>query len=257
MGVRSTDGVVIEHLASPNLSDPILLEGLPGVGNVGALVVEHLIEERESSLCAPITSEHLPPQVDVDESGVASLPCLEVHAVETAVADFLCVTGDHQATNPIGHYRLTSAVLDITRSLDVSAIYALGGVPTGEVTSDPAVVGAVSRQSLCADAEAAGVVFREYEPQGGILGVSGLLLGLGAEAGFDVTCLMGETSGYLVDPTSATAVLSVLEQWFGFEISYDRLEARAEAMEPVVERVQQLQEEPTEPSGGEDLRYIG
>ncbi len=252
----STDGVFVDTLASPSLTDPVMIEGLPGVGNVGALVVEHLLEELEPTLCARITSEHLPPQVMIDADGLAQLPSLEIHAVSIEGRDLLCVSGEQQATNPVGHYRLTTAVLDIAASFDVSTIYALGGVPTGELSADPAIVGAVSNESLREPAEAVGVDFREREPKGGILGISGLLLGLGGERGFDVTCLMGETSGYLVDPTSASAVLSVLEAWIGFDVSYDRLDARAEAMKPVVQQVQQLQEGDAEPAGGDDLRYI-
>lgn len=256
MTERSTDGVIVETLASPSLADPVLIEGLPGVGHVGALVVEHLLEELDPTLCARITSEHLPPRVMVDDEGLARLPSIEIHAVTVDECDLLCVSGEQQATNPVGHYRLTTAVLDVAASFDVSGIYALGGVPTGELSEDPTVIGAVSDEPLRESAEAAGVEFREREPQGGILGISGLLLGLGAERAFDVTCLMGETSGYLVDPTSASAVLAVLEDSLGFDVSYDRLDARAEAMEPVVRQVQQLQEGDAEPAGGDDLRYI-
>ena len=54
------------------------------------------------------------------------------------------------------------------------------------------------------------MVFHENEPGGGIIGVSGLLLGLGALRGIDAVCLMGVTSGYLVDPKAAQEVLRVL-----------------------------------------------
>jgi hypothetical protein len=40
----------------------------------------------------------------------------------------------------------------------------------------------------------------ENEPGGGIVGASGLLLGLGEMRGIKGVCLMGETPGYLVDP---------------------------------------------------------
>ena len=55
-----------------------------------------------------------------------------------------------------------------------------------------------------------GVEFKPNEPGGGIVGASGLLLGLGELRGIDAACLMGVTSGYLVDPKSAQAVLKVL-----------------------------------------------
>ena len=45
------------------LEDAILLEGLPGVGNVGKLAAMHLIDELKAKKCMEIYSSHFPPQV--------------------------------------------------------------------------------------------------------------------------------------------------------------------------------------------------
>jgi proteasome assembly chaperone (PAC2) family protein len=67
---------------------------------------------------------------------------------------------------------------------------------------------------------------------------------------------MGETSGYLVDPKSAQAVLEVLEDVVGFELDFSSLEERAEEMEEVVRKIQEMEQGTPTPSD-EDLRYIG
>ena len=67
---------------------------------------------------------------------------------------------------------------------------------------------------------------------------------------------MGETSGYLVDPKSAQAVLEVLEAVVGFELDFASLEERAEEMEEVVRKIQEMEQGTPTPSD-EDLRYIG
>jgi len=134
-------------------------------------------------------------------------------------------------------------------------VYALGGVPTGELVDEPDVVGAATSEALIEELEDVGVEFRENEPAGGIVGVSGLLLGLGERRGFEAACLMGETSGYLVDPKSARVVLETLESTVPFDIGYDSLSERAEEMEEVVKRIRQM-EQGAAPSE-EDLRYIG
>ncbi len=103
--------VEVETVADPDLSDPLLVEGLPGVGHVGKLAAEHLLEEFESRLVRRVRSEHLPPQVGIDEDGV---------------------------------------------------------------------VGAVTEAELAEELRGIGVEFHEDEPEGGIVGTSGLLLGLGA-----------------------------------------------------------------------------
>ncbi|MEM4782313.1 MAG: proteasome assembly chaperone family protein [Halalkalicoccus sp.] len=246
---------VVETLAEPELTEPVMIEGLPGVGHVGTLVAEHLIEEGEGELVRRIYSEHLPPQVTVSESGVADLVCVECHHVRLGDRDAIVVTGDQQAGSGVGHYRIAEAVLDVAAEFEVSEILALGGVPTGELVEDHAVLGAVSEESLIDALESSGVEFRENEPEGGIVGISGLLVGLGERRGLDAACLMGETSGYLVDPKSAQAVLGVLQAHLDFEIDLTELEERADEMEDVVARMQEIEEQNVRTE--DDLRYIG
>ncbi|WP_122090822.1 proteasome assembly chaperone family protein [Halalkalicoccus subterraneus] len=249
------DDIAVETLAEPELDEPVLIEGLPGVGHVGTLVAEHLIEEADGELVRRIHSEHLPPQVTVSESGVAELVSVDCYHVALDERDALVVTGDQQAASGVGHYRITEGVLDVAAEFGTDELLALGGVPTGELVEDHAVLGAASDESVVETLESVGVEFRENEPEGGIVGISGLLVGLGGHRGLDAACLMGETSGYLVDPKSAQAVLGVLQEHLGFEIDLTDLEERADEMEDVVERMQEIEDQnvPTE----DDLRYIG
>jgi hypothetical protein len=244
----------IETHADPDLADPVLIEGLPGVGHVGKLAVEHLLEEFDGELVRRLYSEYFPPQVTV-EDGRTKLACVEFYAVDVDGRDVLVLSGDHQAGDGVGHYRLTDRVLDVAEAFGVERAFALGGVPTGELIEEYAVLGAATTDGLVEELGDCGVEFREDEPAGGIVGVSGLLLGLGERRGLPVGCLMGETSGYLVDPRSARAVLEVLQELLDFDVDYATLEERAEEMEEVVKKIQEMEQGPTPTD--EDLRYIG
>ncbi|MFB6310213.1 MAG: proteasome assembly chaperone family protein [Salinirussus sp.] len=238
----------------PELEAPVLIEGLPGVGHVGKLAAEYLIEELGGELVCRFHSTHFPPQVTVTD-GVAELAGAELHAITTDDVELLVLTGDHQAGTPEGHYGLTEMFLDAATDVGTERVIALGGVPTGELIQEYDVVGAVTDAAQREELEAAGVEFREDEPAGGIVGVSGLLLGLGGRRGLDAACLMGETSGYLVDPKSARAVIETLQELIGFEVDFSDLEEQAEEMEAVVRQMEEL--EGAGGGGGEDLRYIG
>jgi uncharacterized protein (TIGR00162 family) len=203
-----------------------------------------------------VHSTHFPPQVSVTD-GQTELAHAEFHAVRPEEGrDLLVLTGNHQAQDNVGHYGLTEVFLDVAADYGAETVYALGGVPTGELIDEYSVVGAVSHKGRIEGLEEAGVEFRDEEPAGGIVGVSGLLLGLGGRREFDATCLMGETSGYLVDPKSAQAVLEVLQALLGFELDFSELEERAEEMEEVVRKIQEMEQGTPTPSD-EDLRYIG
>jgi hypothetical protein len=130
-------------------------------------------------------------------------------------------------------------------------------VPTGEFIEDYDVLGAATDETAVDRLREAGVDFREDEPAGGVVGVSGLLLGLGGRRGFEAACLMGETSGYLVDPKSARAVLAVLEDLLGVETDFSDLEDRAEEMEEVINRIQEMEGDSMDLPADDDLRYFG
>lgn len=249
------DEYEIEYVAEPELAEPILVEGLPGVGHVGKLAAEHLVEELDGELVARVYSTHLPAQVSV-EDGVTSLACAEFHAVTADGTDLLVLTGDHQAQDITGHYGLTSTFLDVADHFGVGQLYAMGGVPTGELIEEYDVIGAINTDDQRETLEEAGVEFRGDEPAGGIVGVSGLLLGLGERRDLPGACLMGETSGYLVDPKSAKAVLEVLQEIIEFEVDFGSLDDRADEMEEVVRKIQEM-EQGSPAQTDEDLRYIG
>ena len=86
-----------------------------------------------------------------------------------------------------------------------------------------------------------------------IMGASGRLLGLGKARGIEGICLMGETSGYIVDPRSADSLLTILSRLIGIDIDHTTLQQRAEDMEQIIANIREAEEA----RGREELNYIG
>ncbi len=252
---------LVFRIKDVDLTDPIMIEGLPGVGHVGKLVADHMVEELHAEKIIEIYSPHFPPQVMVKEDGTIKQVKNEIYARrgENGEPDLLIIIGDYQSATNEGHYELTSIFLDIAESYKVRRIYALGGYGTGQFVDKSSVMGAATSIELVEEMKTQGVLFQENEPGGGIIGVSGLLLGLGALRGLDVICLMGVTSGYLVDPKAASEVLRVLSGILGIEVGMHALEERAKEMEKIIGKLQEMEraQSPFEAGGDEDLRYIG
>ena len=250
------DDISIRYLDSfqdKNLTDPLLIEGLPGIGQVGKLVAEYIIHMLGAEKIGEIHSIYLPPQVILEENGIARLPRNEIFLYKAPERHIIFLVGDFQSTSNEGHYLLSDAYLDIAQELGVKRIYTLGGFGVGHLVNGPRVLGAVNREELRAEIEAAGVSFERDEPGGGIIGAAGLLLGLGGIRGIDAVCLMGETSGYLVDPMSAANVLAILSKLIGVVVDPTQLNDRAAEMEKVVEGLiegEKMQRD-------DELRYIG
>ena len=241
----------------PNLTDPILIEGLPGVGNVGKLAAEHLLDQLKAVKFADIYSVHFPPQVVLDDDGVAKLVNNEVYyskSEDNSRPDLLIVVGDFQGLTPEGQYDISDYLLQMAIKYKTKRIYTLGGYGVGKILDDPRVLGAATSLELV---EEMGVVFSKGEPGSGIVGASGLLLGLGKIYGMEAVCLMGETSGYFVDPKGAEAVLRILASLLNVEIDFTDLESKAEQIDEIASKLKEMETPQLDETPQEDLRYIG
>lgn len=252
------DDIVIRYTERPALRDPIFIEGLPGIGNVGKLAAEHLKDELKAVKFAEIYSKFFPPQVLVLEDGRIKLVNNELHYVKRdhAARDFIIMTGDYQGLTPEGQYELSDFVLQELVKLGVKQMYTLGGYGMGRMVTKPRVLGAATDLALVKELEPQGVVFSRNEPGAGIVGASGLMLGLGKLYDVQAVCLMGETSGYFVDPKSAQAVLDVLTKVLGVTISFSELENKAKQIDQITSKLRDVESTQEAPSK-EDLGYIG
>jgi len=237
----------------PVLERPILIEGLPGVGNVGKIAADHLAEKLNAKKFAEIYSKHFPPQVTLDGDCVAKLACNELYYAKGTGNDLVFLLGDHQGISAEGQFELADEVINIACDLNVSGIFTLGGYGIGTVVEYPRVLGAVSSVSMIPDLEKHGVTFVPGEPSAGIAGASGLILGLSRLRGIDAACLMGETSGYFVDHKSSSVLLKVLMSILNLNIDMKELEERSQQMEEFTSKIKEIAEDQNKGH----LGYIG
>ena len=142
--------------------------------------------------------------------------------------------------------------------MGVRTVFTLGGYGLGKMIDQPNVLGAATSDSLIEIMKKDGVLFKKGEPGSGIVGASGLLLGLGKLRDLEGVCLMGETSGYFVDPKSAQAVLEILTRTLGVDVDYKKLVEKAQQIEKLEKHLKDIESaaSASDPSS-DDLRYIG
>ena len=249
--------IKIKYHEQVQLEDAVLLEGLPGVGNVGKLAVAHLIDELPATRCAELYSSHFPPQVLIDNSGLVRLVNNEFFYRRggNGSPDLLLLVGEHQGLDPTGQYELALKTLEVAREMGVTTIYTLGGYGQGQMIPEPRVLGAATSPAMVTRLKEYGVEFVEGEPGSGIMGASGLLLGLGALQGFEGGCLMGETSGYMADPKSARTLLRVLRKLLGIDIDLAELDQRALEVDAIAAQLREMERKASREQP--DVNYIG
>ena len=255
------DVIEINVLEEIELENPIFIEALPGMGHVGKLAADHIIDEMEATKFAEIYSPTFPPQVIIKDEGIIENMYNELYYLKDFGEDnldLIILVGNTQALSPDGQYLVCKEILEFVKQYGISRIYTLGGMGTGQPVENPKVFGAATTEASVELLREAGLEIRSND--GGIVGASGLFLGLAAREGIEGACLMGETPGYFIDAESAEALLNKLSILLNFEINVDKLEERAEETRQMIAKAQQMEQDlinKANAGNADDLRYIG
>ena len=255
------DIIEITTLEEIELDNPIFIEALPGIGHVGKLAADHMIDEFEATKFAEIYSPSFPPQVLVKDDGVIENMLNELYYLKDVGEDnldLIILVGNTQALSPEAQYLSCKEILEYVKQYDIDRIYTLGGMVSGQPIQQPRVFGAATHEEDAEVLREAGVELRSND--GAIGGASGLFLGLAVRQGIHGSCLMGETPGYFIDAESAEAILNKLSMLLNFEINIDKLEERAEETRQMIAKAQQMEQDlinQANAGNADDLRYIG
>ena len=246
----------IVEKAKLKLRNPVLIEGLPGIGLVGKIAADHLIAELKGEKVAELYSPHFPHQVLMQKNGVMRMIKNKIYLVRGKKRDLLVLVGDVQAVTSEAQYEVTGKILDYMQKKGVKLTITLGGYGMGKVQPSPRVFGIVSHKRMVEEYKKYGIVFGES--RGSIIGAAGLLLGLGKIRGMEGLCLMGETHGGFVDPKSAQAVLEVLCKMVDVKVDLKKLQARAKESEKFAKKMEAeaLAAKGGSAPGKHDLSYI-
>jgi len=244
------------------LKDPVLIEGLPGIGFVGKLALEYMIEELKAKKIAEIYSHHFPHQVLMEKDGTLKMLKNEIYLYKDPKKkrDVLLLVGDIQPASAEAQYEVINCVLDYMEENKVKEVITLGGYSTGKITEKPRVFAAVSDVKEIERYKPLGVLFGQTE--GSIIGAAGLLIGLGKLRGIIGVCFMGETHGSYIDHRSAQKVLEIVAKFLGIKIDTTRLIEKAKESEKIIRKIEdetkkaKQEMQPSEPTRPSELTYI-
>ena len=256
----------------PKLRNPIMIEGLPGYGQVGRLVAEHMVKELKGKKFAELYSAHFPPQVMIKQDGLVDMITNNFFAITgKGKRDIIMVVGEAQAATVTGQYEICNKILDVAQEFKVKEIVTIGGYATGRLMKEPKVYGAATNKEVIKEFEKYGVSFQSApgEIRGGIVGISGLLVGLSNLRDINATCLMGETPGHplLIDAKAAEAIIAVLAKHLKIDIHLGELDKHAKelekfriGLEKMMRKVAQQEEQKEKELAAkeeEKVKYIG
>jgi uncharacterized protein (TIGR00162 family) len=231
----------IKELVKVNLNNPLLIEGLPGLGLVGKIAIRYLIKSLKAERFAYLYSPHFPYFVLVNKKGSVRLlrGTFYFWKNNNGKSDVIFFTGDSQAQTIEGQYEISDRILDFAKKYNVKLIVTIGGYRM-EAKEKPKVIAASTNIGLLNSALKAGAVVSSMGSP--IVGTAGLILGLARFKKIDALCLLGETRGYLPDPKAAKSVLEVLKALLGINVDLDGLDEEISKAEKMIQRLQKIEE---------------
>ncbi len=219
----------------PALISPVMIAGLPGIGSVAWLAVNHLVTELKAELFAELYSPSFSPKVWLTEDGTVKLVKGDFHFTKSKGArDLVFFTASEQPHSPEGQYDLADRVLEFAEKMSVKRLLTMGGMATDRFTETPRVYGGSTDPTLMSELEKHGVL---KLAGGSITGTNGLLFGLAKPRNIQAICLLAETPGYVsFDAGAARAVLEVVSKMLGFQVDMSHLEKQAKENKEAVDR---------------------
>ena len=252
-------GIVLHK--EPELHNPEMIVGWPGIGNVGIITVETLRQALQAEELGEIEPwDFFYPNKVVIKADILTdmgFPGSKFYFKRMPKHDLLFFIGEEQpATRESAYaegkraYEMANLVLDVAQKFSCRRIFTSGAaISITHHTAQPRVWAVANQKGLLSELRSFEntILMSEVEGrgnQGSITGLNGLLIGAAKRRVFDGICLMGEIPDYLSRmpfpyPKASKAVLNTLAKILSISIAHNPLEDMILQMEAVVDNVYQ------------------
>ena len=216
----------IEIYEKPELNDPVLIEGLPGIGFVANITALHLIKELKAKRFAEIVSASFQDFAVTTEDGGASSPINELYYCKRGDdgRDLIIWYGNTQALTTSGQYELVGKVLDLVQELGCRFVISIGGFKKDEVQNVPGIYTAATDMKTMKEALDLGTKVMV----GHIFGIAGILIGLGKLRNLKGFSILVDTLGMYPDANATRHALTTVGKYLNLDVDLSKVDATAD-----------------------------
>jgi len=259
---------IMQFEKPPKLNKPIFIEGLPGIGNVGKVAIDFLIDELKAKKLYEISSFTFPHSVFVNEDNLVELPIVEMFYKKlNGKNDLLLLGGDVQPIDEISSYEFSEKILDIVEKFKGKEIITLGGIGLADIPKKPKVYCTGNTKKIIQRYKSDLINTNLYGVVGPIVGVTGLLLGLSSRRNIEAISFLAETYGHpmYLGIKGAKEILRVLDSKLNLKIDLNKLDREIKDIESeLMKKTEQFSEvtkqialKKFQKKFGKDVDYIG
>jgi uncharacterized protein len=227
--------IKVEKIESKN---PTIICGFPGMGLIGNIVAQHLIDQFKMQQKGVVESRLFPP-VAIVYGGLVKSP---VRIYESAEKEIIVIFSDIPI-DPIISGEVGRNLIEWARSLNPKEIIAIAGLAT--MGEERKVFGAAATPGDLARIKDDVKIFEI----GTISGVPGVILNESLNNNIPAICMLGETRSANPDPRSAAEVVKALNKLYGWDVKIEPLLEQADEIEQMLHKLsEQIGEAEAKPS---------
>lgn len=235
---------IIKQEFKPKLDKPVLVEGLPGIGNVARLSVDYLVDKLKAKKFMELFSDAFPNSVTINDDSTIKMFSIEFYHAKAGGRDLIFLSGDVQPTSDAESYALSEKVVEIAKGLGVKELITIGGIGLPEVPDKVKVHCVINDESLKKSLKGLKLVFDGSDTVRIILGATGLLLGIAQLKGLKGFSLLAETFNHSqhVGIKEAREVLKVLTKHLGFDLDFKEMNDEIKVFEEEIKEESKIAE---------------
>ncbi len=248
----------------PRMNSPVLIEGLPGIGNVGKVAVDYMIDRLKARKIMEISSHSFPNSVFVNEDNLVELPKIEVFYKKRGKGkkDLLLLSGDIQPLDEGSSYEFAHKILELMRGFNGCELVTIGGIGLSDIPENPKVYcTGTSKEAISRFRKGQRNVNKKlFGVVGPIVGVTGLLVGLARENNMEGVCLLAETYSHpmYLGVKGSKEILRILNKKLELGIDVEAVSAEIQDIEEELKKKTKDISEVMKPKKeGEPTNYIG
>jgi uncharacterized protein (TIGR00162 family) len=222
----------IDISEKPILNDPILIEGLPGIGFVANIAALHLIKELKATRFVQIFSSSFQDFAITTGDGTARTPINELYyAKRDGERDLIIWYGNTQALTTVGQYELVGKVLDIAQQFGCRFVISIGGFKKDEAEPVPGIYTTATDLDTMQQALDLGTKVMV----GHVFGIAGLSIGMAGIRDMKGFSLLIDTPGMNPDVNAARYALLTLGKYLYLDVDLSGLETSCEEIKKMLE----------------------
>lgn len=211
----------------------MFIEAVPGVGNVGKILVDGLMSKHPSRTIGWILNPDFPPHATLSDNGLIYPPRLDINTVMLPDgSEVIIITGLMQPMTASGQYETAEAILGLAKDYSASRLLVLAGL-----AADPecrSIHAICSSNEVRRKLEDDDIEVSRKQPKQGMIGIAGMVLSLSATMALPAIGVIAETIGASSDVLAADRMAKWIEHAFEVPLDLD-LDTTKETAKKLVE----------------------